>query len=263
MSAAARPGVPRVERDVEYAHRFGQSLTLDIYRAPGGGVARPAVIAVHGGRWSQLDKRLLAGECAYLAIEGFVAFAVNYRMLNGMLALPSQIDNLRAAIRFVRANAARFGADPARISLFGGSAGGQLSALAALDPDPEQPEGRVRAAAIWSGFFDLAGVVERNRARGGAEPPALEIAIGGPPAEFPDRYRRFSPISHVRPGAPPMFVAVSTNETSPLADSEAFVAALAAAGITHEFVVYEGNAHMREYSPVAMAPTAAFLKRHG
>ena len=260
---APLPGIPHVERDIEYGVSQDQSLTLDVYHPPVKGTGRPAVVVVHGGRWSQLDKRLLAGEAAAIAMAGIVAVCINYRMLNGMLALPSQIDNVRSAIRFLRKNAAQYGIDPARISMFGGSAGGQLSALASTQPDPLDPGARIKSVVIWSGFFDLLTLVQKNRQRNADAVSPLELAVGGPPDEFADRFRRFSATTHVNKDSPPFLIFCSTNEVSPQSDSEAFVAKLQGLGVAHELVVYEGNAHMREYSPAAMPQTIAFLQKHG
>ena len=253
-------GAPRIERDIEYACRDGQPLLLDAFLPPVVSGKAPGIVVVHGGRWSQQDKRALASESAALALEGFAVFPINYRMYNGMSALPSQLQNVRTAIRWIRANADRFGVDANRIALFGGSAGGHLSALAALEADPLDPDNRITAVAIWSGFFDLEkGYAEMARK---AEVTAIEIALGGTPDECGPKYHKYSPINHVTAHAPPMLISVSTREVSPLKDSEAFVHRLKEAQVPCEFIILEGNAHMREYAPLVWQQTSTFLKQH-
>ncbi len=254
-------GAPKIERDIEYARRDGQPLLLDCFLPSMAVTGKlPAIVVVHGGRWSQQDKRALASESSALALEGFAVFPINYRMYNGMCALPSQIENVRTSIRWLRANAERFGIDGNRIALFGGSAGGHLSALAALQADPLDPQATISAVAIWSGFFDLeVGYATMSKK---AEVTAVEIAVGGKPDECGDKYRRYSPIHYVSTKAPPMFISVSTREVSPLGDSEAFVQRLKADNVSHEFLILEGNAHMREYAPVVWDSTVKFLKKY-
>lgn len=125
-------GAQNVESNVTY----GPHLKLDVYRPSNPGTqARPAVILVHGGAWSGLDKSTMKGMASFLAREGFVAFSVDYRLYDGKdkNRWPAQLDDAQRAVRWVRANAAKYGVDPNEIGAFGHSAGAQIVALLGMD----------------------------------------------------------------------------------------------------------------------------------
>lgn len=123
--------------DVEFANLTGfRPLQLDLYtpRPIKGGA--PLVVWVHGGGWNRGDSRTAGGFAdfpavlASVAARGFVVASVNYR-LSGEARIADQVRDIKSAVRFLRAHAADYGLDPARVYLVGGSAGGQLAALAA------------------------------------------------------------------------------------------------------------------------------------
>ena len=156
--------------DVVYSVLPGyRPLVVDIYTPSGPAARRPLVLFIHGGGWNSGHTRhsgALANfpqALAMLASEGFVVASLEYRLTNEA-AFPAQLQDARAAIRFLKANAAKYGIDPSRTGVWGGSAGGHLAALAALtcgenrfDPAPA-PAGSecVQAAVVWYGVFDFA-----------------------------------------------------------------------------------------------------------
>lgn len=148
-------------------------LRLDVYRPEGDG-PHPLLIHVHGGAWVKGTKRLggpvadYPAVLAQLAAKGFVVASIEYR-LDGEAPFPAAIHDVKAAIRFLRRHADEYGLDPARVGIFGESAGGQLSALAAtscgvaaFDPPwdnaPDAPSDCVQAAAPWYGVYDFATI---------------------------------------------------------------------------------------------------------
>lgn len=127
------------ENDITYGTGGGRDLALDILRPdlpldP----PRPLVIWIHGGGWHSGDRA--PSPNAPLARHGFVTASVSYRFSDEAI-FPAPIHDVKAAIRFLRANAARWGIDPDRIGIWGHSAGGHLAALAAATPNLPELEG--------------------------------------------------------------------------------------------------------------------------
>ncbi|MCP5143494.1 MAG: alpha/beta hydrolase [Gammaproteobacteria bacterium] len=166
--------------DVVYATQPGfQPLKLDVYLPPASGAPHPGVLVIHGGGWISGHSRHSGafadwpGTLAALASEGYVVASLNYR-LSGEAPFPAAIQDVKAAIKFMRANAAAYHLDPTRIATWGGSAGGQLAALAAvscgvseLEPTATIPgvadnatvSDCVQGAVAWYGVFDFSPMV--------------------------------------------------------------------------------------------------------
>ena len=151
--------------DVTYSVLPGfRPLVLDLY-LPQGTAPQPLIVFVHGGGWVGGNTRhsgALADfprALAQLAAEGFAVASVEYR-LAGEAPFPAALQDVRAALRFLKSNAANYGIDGAKVAVWGGSAGGQLAALAAascgdqsLDPSTRRARHRVRAGRghlVWS-----------------------------------------------------------------------------------------------------------------
>jgi acetyl esterase/lipase len=155
--------------DVPYATLSGfRPLTLDLYVPRTASQKRPIVVFVHGGSWSGGNPRQSGAfadfprALASLAAEGFVVASVEYR-LSGEAAFPAAVEDVKSAIRYLKEHAATYGADPERVALWGGSAGGHIAAMAALnctDNAPaskeQRPDACVQSAAIWYGVFNFA-----------------------------------------------------------------------------------------------------------
>lgn len=127
----------------QYAMHDGVSLTGDLYLATGGAGRAPVLIAIHGGAWKLGSADFYQHWGQYLASRGITVFSIDYRLVaSAANRYPAAVHDARAAVQFVRANAARLGIDPQRIGLAGDSAGGHLSALVALAGDePEFNQG--------------------------------------------------------------------------------------------------------------------------
>ena len=153
------PGGVTGYADVIYSQLPGyRPSVVDVYVPPAAKASpKPLVLYIHGGGWVGGHTRQAGALAnfpevlASLASEGFVVASLEYR-LSGEAAFPAQIQDVRAAIRFLKANAAKYGIDPARVGLWGGSAGGHLAALGALscgapgfDATPATGGQRVRA----------------------------------------------------------------------------------------------------------------------
>jgi acetyl esterase/lipase len=121
------------EKDVTYASVGGQELKLDIYPAEGD-VKHTAILFFHGGGWRGGSREAMRPDAREMARLGYVGLPVQYRLL-GEAPYPAQIQDVKTAIAWVRANAARLDIDTDRIVLWGSSAGAHLALLAAGTPD--------------------------------------------------------------------------------------------------------------------------------
>lgn len=161
--------------DLTYAAPRGfRPLKLDLYVPPAGGGPKPLVIWVHGGGWLAGDPR--AGSqpggpftdwpqvLARLAARGYVVAGVSYR-LTGEARFPAQIEDIKASVRWLKANAAAYNADPDRVVAWGASAGAHLVSLlgtscgvAALEgpTKPGEPSSCVQAVVDWYGPINFA-----------------------------------------------------------------------------------------------------------
>lgn len=242
-----------VERDVRYAGQGGPAL--DVYRTDGDGPARPAVLAIHGGAWAAGDKDDVAPTALALANAGFVAFAVGYDLAGPARAgFPRQLRQVRAATRFVRRNARRYGVDRRRVGAVGISAGAHLAALAGTTGSGPLGRGaRFGALVSWSGPFDL-------------RPPRLPVLereiswfLGCSPC--PRRAARASPIVHVSADDPPILIVNSTEELIPAAQARRMARRLRAAGVPARLLLLPGAVHAPLFEPLAIGPTIRFLRR--
>jgi|KBSSwiStaDraftv2_1062776.scaffolds.fasta_scaffold17408_5 acetyl esterase/lipase len=171
----------------------------------------PVLIQIHGSAWTKGSKR---GQgyplMAHMAERGWVCVAINYSLAPAA-HWPAHIIDTKRAIAWVKREIATYGGDPEFIAVTGGSAGGHLSALAALSandpvfqPGFEDADTSVQAAVPLYGVYDLLD-------RAGDSPPQQEefltkIVIGASQDEAHEIWDHGSPLSHVRPDAPPMFV---------------------------------------------------------
>lgn len=219
-------------RDVEYANVNGTSLKLDLYLPAEKGEGRPAIVCIHGGGWKNGDKghMKLAGEFAQ---RGFVSISINYR-LSGEAKFPAAVEDCRAAIRWVRANAAEHGIDPDRLGVYGTSAGGHLALMVGMLND--DPEARVQAVCSWFGPTDFT--------KGGGRDGAFVQFLGGTFDKIPDKFKDASPITHVTKDDPPtLLVHGDKDEVVPLLHSESLHTALKAVGVEVELVVVKNGGH--------------------
>lgn len=247
----------RVERDITYRRVGGENLKVDAY-IPAGGGRRPAIIALYGGGWVLGNRKFTAPLAAMLADQGFVTFAVDYR-LAPKHPFPAAIDDVRAGIVWVRDHASDFGVDPARIGAIGGSAGGHLAALAAtMGEGPNGRGARLATAVSWAGPMDL------HLDRYGPESyPYIEAfldCVGRPCDEA--KIVAASPISHVDASDPPMLLANGEDDQLvPPDQAIRMAAALERAGVPRELRLVPNAGHDERVIPPVEQPSFDFLRR--
>jgi acetyl esterase/lipase len=244
-----------VRGGIRYRQLSDGPLHLDVYQ-PAGREPRegwPAIVAIHGGGWRGGSRTEYGPSVARLAQHGYVVFAVDYRLSRpGTASWPGNIDDVRAAVRWIRRYGRNYGANPDWIAAIGASAGGHLAALLGTEPAPHPPslEGetppadvappRVKAIVDFYGPADLRSL---------AKNPNLAVSclyplIGGGPQAFPDRYDQASPVAHVSSDDPPMLLIHGREDVRvPLGQSEELAAALRSAGVPHRLIVVDGARH--------------------
>lgn len=231
------PGVV-VDADKVYASPDGRDLHLDVFSPASSGSRRPAIVFVHGGGWLWGNKRDHWPTAAYFASRGFVTAAVEYRLAREHV-YPAALEDVRAAVAWLRANAAPYGIDPRRIGAVGSSAGGHLAAMLGVVPDTSQEKTPpVQAVAAIAAPVDLALQHERDRFG-----PALFVGAGNP-TEHAERWRAASPITHVNKRAAPfLFLHGTADELVLIAEAEEMARRLRAAGLSAEVHAAERGPH--------------------
>jgi acetyl esterase/lipase len=220
----------RVVRDLRYADGAGKRHLLDVYAPSGGASGAPVLLQIHGGAWTVGDKRQQALPLMnHLAARGWVCVAINYR-LSPKATFPEHLIDVKLAIRWIREHVAEYGGDARFLAVTGGSAGGHLTALAALTPnDPEyQPEFEsvdtsVQAAVPFYGVYDFTDRQGLDPKRGFIR--FIErLVLKKKFADDRDAFERASPMSRVRADAPPFLVIHGTHDSLvPVRDARHFV----------------------------------------
>ncbi len=257
-----KPENVEVQRDVVYGRGGDRDLKLDLFLPKEQGPARPAIVFVHGGGWSGGNRLAFQRQAAHLAGKGYVGACVEYR-LSGEAKFPAALEDCKAAVRWVRAEAKRLNVDPDRIAAVGGSAGGHLVAMlgttdssAGLEGKGGHPDfsSRVQLVVPFNGVFDLRG--GRDDASG-----SVSKFLGASFAEAPETYRKASPITYVSKDDPPfLFLHGTADTTVAIEQSRRMARALKDAGVAAEVIEYEGATHGFFNRPPHYAPTLAKLE---
>ncbi len=242
-------------KDIEFARPHGYSLTLDAWR-PDDAQVRGAVILVHGGGWEAGDKRTYIGPWfTTLTAAGIPWFTINYR-LAPRFPHPAAVEDIEAAVAWVRGHAREYQVDPDRIVLMGESAGGHLAALAAL-------RDKVKVAGLVS-FYGIHDIPQWKIQRG--ELPR-NIALYLPQANDAALVEA-SPITYVKRGqAPVLLVHGTADQGVPWQQSQSFCEATRKVGARCDMQLIEGAPHGVENwekelrFQIWKAPTVAWLHR--
>ncbi|MDN5746512.1 MAG: alpha/beta hydrolase, partial [Nocardioidaceae bacterium] len=258
FNRAARSAGVEVQRNIEYAPHGRRGL-LDVYTSevtPASGA--PVLLQVHGGGWTigNKDQQGLP-LMQHMAAKGWVCVAINYRLAPRDL-WPAQIVDVKAAVAWIREHIAEFGGDPSYIAITGGSAGGHLSALAALTPnDPdfqpgfEDADTTLQAAVPYYGVYDLAGSSGLRSAELMRDKFLARRVFKKDPVADRAVFEAASPLRQITAEAPDFFVIHGSRDT--LVDPQqarGFVAALrAASGRTVTYAELPGAQHAFDIFP--------------
>lgn len=264
-----------VTPDIVYGTVGTDKLMLDL-AVPRTGGPHPFVLCLHGGAWKAGSRKDLSKGVMWadfgtggatliesLAGDGFAAASVSYRFAP-KAKFPAQIQDVKTALRFLRANAKRFNLDPDRVGVLGFSAGGHLAALLGLtdgveafagDQHPGQSD-KVNCVVDFFGPADLTLYSETP----GIEKAFMVPLLGGGSAQYPELYTKASPVEYATKNAPPFLIIHGTTDVVvPLLHSKRLHAKLTAAGAAAELVPVRNKGH-GWFGPEAAASYAATTK---
>lgn len=247
----------QVERDIVYATIDGHELKLDIAYPKVNKGKIPAIIEIHGGGWVLGDKN--PNEAITFAKSGFVGISIQYR-LSTVAKFPAAVHDCKTAVRWVRANAGKYGIDPDKIGVIGGSAGGHLVALMGtsggdpyLEGNGPYPEYSSKVQAVVDNFgpIDL-GSLKDTPSPMDPDPTIGPIAgfLGKPAQQAPELVKKASPITYLDPDDPPVLMIHGENDSLvPFAQSELLYDALTKAGVKSRLVRVKNAGHGFEPDP--------------
>lgn len=246
--------------DLAYAN-VSQKNRLDLFLPEKGKGPYPLIIYIHGGGWISGSRK--GCEASFLTKYGYMVACPSYR-LSTEAKFPAQIHDVKAAIRWLRANAGKYDLDPNRFGVWGPSAGGHLTALVGTSGGVPAIEGnvgvagssRVQAAVDWFGPTDflakevlnMSGKVDMNKTDieyyGSNEKTAATFLIGGQLTQNPEKVKAANPIIYVSPDDPPFLVIHGTADgTVPYNQSVILYEALNDSGVDVTFITAEGLGH--------------------
>jgi acetyl esterase/lipase len=262
------PAEVSVQQDIEYGVQGGEKLLLDLYQPAGpASRPRPGVVLIHGGGWANFDKATMRGMANFLARSGFVAISVNYRLLQGTdNRWPTQLDDVQRAVRWMRANSAKYNIDAVHIGAFGHSAGAHLAALLGMEDTRDNSDAalakyssKVQAVVDVSGPTDF---IPQHEADGDA---SLVNLFGGGYTKIPEVWRDASPVLHVdKSNAPFLIVHGKKDSQVPIAQAQELYRKLQQAGVPVSFVTVD-DAHTfrtREAHLRLATETLTFFNRY-
>jgi acetyl esterase/lipase len=234
----------KVEKDVAVGKGGDTELHCDIYSPPAGTAKRMALVHFHGGGFARGSKDTLASKLMPITARGYVSLAAQYR-LSGVAKWPSQIDDAKTHIRWVRTNASSLGIDPKHIGVVGYSAGGHIALFTAGQSDAE-----ITACVAFYPQTDVRNIVQALM------PPASDEAA----------INDASPIPHIKAGYPPTIIFHGLSDvTIPPENSQHLLQALREAKVPSELHTFAGVPHEfdmhSEFAESCAALTDFFLDR--
>jgi len=271
------PSPAVISRDIEYARVDGVPLTMDIHRPVNtqatAGAAAPLLVYVHGGAWrsgSKADVPIID-----LTKDGFAIASVDYR-LSPQARFPAQVHDIKAAVRFLRANAAGLGVTADRLGIVGTSAGGHLAALVGVTGGDERLEGDVgshgdatsgvQCVVSFYGAGNLQSILAQSRPE--AVPmreAALRLLLGGTPDEQASLAALASPITYLDARDPPLLlIHGDADPQMPPEQSDELHRAAAAAEVSSQLMSIHGGRHggPEFHDAQTTSSVTTFLRKH-
>jgi len=257
-------------RDLAYVSNGHERQKLDL-DLPKDGTNLPLIINIHGGAFKMGSKEQ-GVPTEYLA-QSYAVASINYR-LSQHAKFPAQIEDCKAAVRWLRAHANEYRLDPNHFAAWGASAGGHLAAMLGTTGDTKEfdvganldQSSRVQAVVDYFGPTDFLQMDTHRLPNGQAHDPANSPEselIGGAIQENKEKAARANPITYVTPGDPPFLICHGDSDPLvPHHQSELLEAALKKAGVPVTFYTVKGAGHGRFNDPKVPEMTREFLAKH-
>lgn len=251
-----KPPLPpgfEARRDVPYVSGGGPRQTLDVFFPAKAEKPLPLVVWIHGGAWRAGSKERTPA--LPLLGDGFAVASVTYRFSQDA-PFPAQIEDCRAAIRWLRAHAGELNIDPSRIGVWGSSAGGHLVALLGTTGDRKEWDkgenldhsAHVQAVCDWFGPSELLTMGAQSAPGGRIQHDAPDSPesrlIGGAVQDNKDKARAASPLTYVSPDDPPFLI--MHGDADPVVPHQQSVLlndALTKAGVPSRLETLAGSGH--------------------
>ncbi len=230
--------------DVTYCSPGGQSQNMDLY-IPDSGGPWPVFLYVHGGGWDKGDKAEGAG-WKYLNDQGFLVVSINYRLSTYNVKFPAMIEDVKCAVRYLRAHAGEYKLDPQRIGVLGASAGAHLAALLGTSDQSAgwdvgeylDQSSRVQAVITIAVFSDL------SRAFPSAMLTDMYLTFGEFPGTASTVNTTASPVTYVTPDDPPFLILHGEKDgLAPVEQAHILDDALIKAGVPVTMVLVKNGEH--------------------
>jgi acetyl esterase/lipase len=238
----------RIERDLVYGKGGDNELKIDLAMPKAGDGPFPVVVCIHGGGWRQGKRQDMSKTIEVLAGRGYVAVTPSYRLAPDA-KFPAQIEDVKASVRWLRANAKTYKINPDRIGAIGFSAGAHLACLLGVTNKDDGLEGkggntdqssRVQCVVSFFGPTDLT----RDDWTKEVEDNILVPFLGGTIKEKPELYKKASPVTYVTKSAPPfLFFHGDKDKLVGLEQSTILAEKLQKADVPAKVVVMEGEGH--------------------
>jgi acetyl esterase/lipase len=215
IAHGAEPPKTTTEQDIVYTKVGSTELKLDMARPADGEGPFPAVMVIHGGAWRAGNKADVRPVLPQFVQRGYVAVSPQYRFCPKE-TFPSQIHDVKAAVRWMKSNAKKYHIDPDRIGAIGFSAGGHLALMLGLtgpndglegDVSAGAPDSRVKAVVNYFGPTDLAAKDIPDISK-----PLVKDFLGGSPQEKPEAAAKASPLTFVTKDDAPVLTFQGTKD---------------------------------------------------
>lgn len=266
----------KVLKDIQYASGTSPATTLDLHLPSNAPLPLPVVLLIHGGAFRGGSKESATG--FFLAKHGYALASINYQLAREA-KFPAQLHQAKAAVRFLRATAGKYGLDAARIAAMGSSAGALFANLLGVTSGHREWEGRVgevEESSAVTAVVDLWGpsdllTLQQDALNDPNIRPKMPHGVAGSPeadllgqtvAQNPELARSASPITYVSAQTCPFLLLHGDHDPLiPVKQSYRFFSALKDAGAEANLFIAAGYGHGVR-SPESEAMMAAFLDRH-
>ena len=257
-----------IRENVAFGRGGDRELLCDVFTPPEPAPGAPGVLLVHGGGWRAGDKGQMRAYGVQLALRGFVCVSSSYRLVPAA-SWPAPVQDVNAAIRYMRANAGPLGIDQEKLAAVGASAGAHLVLLAAGTPGLAEFQGEGGHAGVATqlqavvGIFAPTVIAGRGQRPSGSVPGSVLLQDDDGEA----RARQASPVTHVTPSYPPTLLLHGTaDKVVPPSASMRMYEVLSDAGVPADLHMVAEQPHgyvvQRDYHRLSCDQISVFLRRY-